>query len=754
MQGEDLASEKGQGAHTNSQPPNAERHEFILSPADLRKIFFKRRFVILGCLLACIAIAAVLTFITTPMYEAVARIDINPSRSANLGISDLLESKPGGDMAESTRLLTEVRILQSESVLEAVIRAQNLFAKEPFSEAFKKNPYTPGNELTPLERYRLIKILRTHLQVMAIPNTDIVEIHYRDPNPVQSGQIANAVVDQYLELDLRSRYEGTLRISNWLSGQMSERKTHAAEAQRALAQFQRANNLIGIDTEGSNLVTDSLRIVNEQLIQAEADRIVKEARFRLAQTRNPELLVSVAPTTTLVTLRSQQAQLMVEAAQLRAKYGADYPRVREVEKQLAAVQIDIDGEITNLLKRFEEEYNAAVNTQALLQDRLNQAKQEAFRVSDSSADYEILKHEAESTADLYDALQMKLKEASVTAGLNSNNVNLVDKAAVPALPVSPIRRNNYGYGALIGLFLGIVAAIALESMDDTIQTSEDAEAIAGLPSLAVVPRFSSQGKPAKGKDGKAVEPVSPEVANLAPELVSYTVPQSIGAEAFRTLRSSILMSSADSPARLILITSSFAAEGKSTIAANLAVSFARRDARVLLVDTDLRRGTLHLKFRMPNREGLSTLLVRSSGESAYQSPIPDLPNLFVLPRGPIAPNPGEILASHHMEALLEQWKIEYDHVILDSAPLLPVADTLSIAPLADSTVIVVRAATTRKKALLRVKSLLRRAQARVTGIVVNDVDLRLENYYTYSKKYGYDYASNYGAGYGVRDNEE
>jgi succinoglycan biosynthesis transport protein ExoP len=755
MQGEDLASDKGQGAQTTSQPQNMERNEFALTPTDLRKIFFKRRFVILGFLFAGIVIAAVITFLTIPVYEAIARVDINPSRSTNIGISDLLGSKPGGDMAESTRLLTEVRIMQSDTVIESVIQSQSLYTKPPFAKIFAKSPYTPGKPLTPVQRYLLIKTFRGNLQIQSIPNTDLVEIHYLDPSPVQAGDVANAVVDQYMELDLRSRYEGTLRISNWLSAQMSELKTHASDAQRKLAQFQRTNNLIGMDngdgSTGGGLVGDSLRIVNEQLIQAQADRIVKEARYRLAQTRNPELLVSVAPTTTLVTLRSQQAQLMVEAAQLKAKYGTDYPRVREVEKQLSSVQADIDVEITNLLKRFEEEYNAAVKTQALLQEQLDQAKKEAFRVSDSSADYEILKREAESTADLYDALQMKLKEASVTAGLNSNNVNIVDVASVPARPVSPIKRKNYGYGALIGLFLGLLTAIGLESMDDTIQTSEDAEAIAGLPALAVVPRFSSAGKAEKGKESIGDRP---EIAGFAAELVSLAAPQSIGAEAFRTLRSSILMSSADSPGRLILITSSFAAEGKSTIAANLAISFARRDAKVLLVDTDLRRGTLHLKLRTPNREGLSTVLVRSSGESAYQTPVPELPNFTVLPRGPIAPNPGEILASHHMEALLEQWKIEYDHVILDSAPLLPVADTLSIAPFVDSIVVVVRAATTRKKALLRVKALLRRAHARITGIVVNDVDLRLENYYTYSKKYGYDYASNYGAGYGVSDNEE
>lgn len=751
MQGEDLASDKGQGANTTSPPQSIERNEFVLTPGDFRKIVFKRRFVILGFLFAGVLIGATITFLATPVYEAICRVDINPSRSTNIGISDIIDSKAGGDISESTRLLTEVRILQSDTVIEAVIRSQNLFTKEPFSKVFKKSPYSPEKDLTPLQRYSLIKTFRGHLQIVSIPNTDLVEIHYRDPDPAQAGKIANAVVDQYMELDLRSRYDGTLRVSNWLSGQMSELKAHAADSQRKLAQFQRANNLIGIDSDGNSLVSDTLRIVNEQLNQAQADRIVKEARYRLAQTRNPELLVSVAPTTTLVTLRSQQAQLLVEAAQLKSKYGVDYPRVREVQKQLAAVQSDIDTEINNLLKRFEEEYNAAVKTQALLQDQLDKQKTEAFRVSDSSADYQILKREAESTADLYDALQMKLKEASVTAGLNSNNVNIVDYASVPALPVSPIKRNNYGYGALIGLFFGLATAIGLESMDDTIQTSEDAEAIASLASLAVVPRFSSVAKPAKTQSGEAAQTAT---AGFAPELVSLSAPQSIGAEAFRTLRSSILMSSADSPGRLMLITSSFAAEGKSTIAANLAISFARREAKVLLVDTDLRRGTLHLKFRIPNREGLSTLLVRSSGESAYQTPIPDMPNFFILPRGPIAPNPGEILASHHMEALLEQWKIEFDHVILDSAPILPVADTLAIAPLADSTVIVVRAATTRKKALLRMKAMLRRAQARIVGIVVNDIDLRLENYYTYSKKYGYDYTSNYGSGYGVSENEK
>ena len=236
--------------------------------------------------------------------------------------------------------------------------------------------------------------------------------------------------------------------------------------------------------------------------------------------------------------------------------------------------------------------------------------------------------------------------------------------------------------------------------------------------------------------------------------MSYVDPQSIAAEGFRTLRSSILLSAVDHEPKLLLITSSFAAEGKSTSAANLAISFAQRSARVLLVDTDLRKGTLHMKFRLSNRVGLSTLLSRESGNEAYEHPLPDLPNLTVLSRGPIAPNPGEMLASRAMEEMLTQWRGEYEHIILDSSPILAVADTLSLAPQVDAALIVVRSGVTRKRALVRVREQLRRASARVLGTVINDVDLRMENYYTYSKRYDYGYKSNYGAGYGVTDDEK
>lgn len=723
----------------------------VLTPGDVRKIIIKRKWVILGCILLGLLIAGYFAFLTVPLYEAVAQVDIDLGRSTNIGINDLIEQNLAGEDATSERLQTEISIMRSNTVALDVINTLDLYHKAPFSEAFKASPY--NGHLTPTQRTALLSMFSGNLKIMLVPGTNLVEIRFRNPDPKIATAITNAILDAYMERDLRARFEGTNRVSNWLSQQLSALKKQVEDSQQQVAQYQKANNLIGLNADGQTLVTDSLQTVNQQLAEAQADRIVKEARYRLAQTRNPELLVSVAPGTTLTSLREQQSELMVQYAQLKSKYGPNWPKVKEAEKQLADVQSSIDTEINNLTNRFEEEYNASVKTENLLHDRLEQIKSEAYKANESTAEFEILKHGAESASDLYDALQTKLKEAGITAGLNSNDIDVVDRAAVPSLPVSPKKRRDLLVGLAAGLFIGIIAALFLESLDDTIRTSDDSEAISGLPSLAVIPHFDVLKRIGTSQaETTAIE--KERNSRVSGDLISYTDPQSIIAEGFRTLRSSLLLSAVDREPRLILLTSSFASEGKSTCAANLAISFARRSARVLLVDSDLRKGTLHLKFKTSNRAGLSTLLSRESGSEVYEQPLPDLPNLTVITRGPIAPNPGEMLASRSMEDLLLQWRLEYDHVIFDTSPVLAVSDTLSLAPLVDAVFILVRSGVTRKKALSRVRDLLRRANARVLGTVVNDVDLRLENYYTYSKRYDYDYNKSYGAGYGVTDEEK
>jgi polysaccharide biosynthesis transport protein len=724
----------------------------VMTPGDFRKILIKRKWIILLGLVIGVGYAIYYIVTTVPQYEAIARLHIDLSRSTNIGIEDLIEQKLGGGEDSSEKLQTEIRIMQSESVVLEVVDTLDLYHKPPFSNLFRTQPY--NGQLTPVQRFQLIHAFLGATKVLVLPNTEVVEVHFQNQDPVVAMNAANSIVDAYLDRDIKSRFEGTTRISNWLTKQLTTVKRQVEDSQKSLTDYQRQNNLLSIDTEGGSLLTDSLRTVNQQVAEAEADRIVKEARYKMALTRNPDLLISVAPGTVLGSLRSQQAELLVQAAQLKSKFGPDYPKVRELDKQLASVQADIDSEINDLTKRFTEEYNAAVKTESLMQARLNAIKQEAYKENESAAQFDILKHSAESASELYDGLQMKLKEAGITAGLNSNNVDVIDRASIPPFPVLPKKRSALMFGFVGGLIGGIALAFLFESLDDTIRTSDDAEAISQLPTLAVIPHFVITGRKSSPPTSSAGKAEQQRLLKVSPDLVSYVDPQSIAAEGYRTLRSSILLSAVDREPKLLLITSSFAAEGKSTCSANLAISFAQRSARVLLVDTDLRKGTLHMKFRLSNRAGLSTLLSRESGSESYEHPLPDLPNLTVLSRGPIAPNPGEMLASRAMEEMLAQWRTEYEHIILDTSPVLAVADTLSLAPQADTALILVRSGVTRKRALIRVREQLRRASARLLGTVINDVDLRMENYYTYSNRYGYGYKSNYGAGYGVTDDKK
>ncbi len=744
MEGPAVVSERQAAAGPLLAPEQA-----IITPSDVRKVLIKRKWLILAGIVVGLAFAAVYILTTIPQYEAAALIDVNEGKQSNIGITDLVQEEQGGLEASLVRIATEIAIMQSDTVSLAVIDSLDLYHKEPFAQVFVRTPYK--GTLTPGQRLDILAIFKGSTKITTKPGTDLVQVSFRNQSPTVAAAVANMIVDRYMDRSLRVRYEGTERISNWLAKQLDNLKQQATESQDALARYQKENNLIGVDSNGSgeDLVVDNLRIANQQLSEAQADRVVKEARYRMAMTRNPELLLSVAPSATLSQLQQQEAALTVQQAQLQSKFGPAWPRLREIQSSLTQVRKDIDSEITTMQRRFEAEYNTAVSTENLLKGRLEDAKQQAYQQNRTSAEYQILRHGADSASDLYDALQTRLKEAGVTAGLNANQIDVVDHATTPALPVFPVKRNDAGIGLGAGLVLGLALALFAETIDDTIRTSDDAESVTGLPALAVIPHFDPAQKKVVAAPGTpAAEAERERMARVSPDLISYTEPQSYVSEGFRTLRSSILLSAVDRDPKLLLMTSSFATEGKSTCAANLAISFARRSARVLLVDTDLRKGTLHMKFRTSNRFGLSTMLIREGEGSGYERPLPDLPNLTLVTRGPVTVNPGEALASRSMEELLQRWRAEYDHIILDTSPVLAVADTLSLAPQVDGCFILVRSGVTRKKALLRVREQMRRVNARVQGIIVNDVDLRLENYYTYSKRYNYSYNSTYGAGYG------
>jgi capsular exopolysaccharide synthesis family protein len=716
-----------------------------LSLMDVWRTLMKQRFTILALTVVSLAAAAFYSFRTKPVYESVSRIEINPNRTPNLGLQSLIEE--GGNAQGPAPLQTQLLVLQSDTVILQTAQSLDLISKvraAAHKEGSSVEP-PPSAELSPRERRALIGFIKGGLSVRAVAGTQMVEIRYRNNDPRLATDVVNKLVEMYIDEDLRSKFDRTMHVSIWLQKQLDGLKQEASDAQRRLADYQKEHNIVGTGTdETSNLTMQNLAQISGDLESAEADRIVKEARMREFGSKDPDLVALTGDNGELAALRSQLSSLQVQRAELASKYGEHHPRMQELKAQIDKMQASIDSEVKLAKRQVNDEYQGSLRVEQMLRQRLAAQEEDAYRLNEGQAQYTILRHEAELNRDLYDALQMRLKEASVMAGLSATDITVVDRAEVPFIPVAPRKTLSLLLGLLGGLLGGTVLAFVLESIDDRLQTSEEVESVSTLASLATIPHIASEVAKRKHEE---VEDAASDTLRFRQQLTALNNPKSVGAEAYRGLRSSLLLSSIDKPPRVIVVTSAFPGEGKTTTAANCAIVLAQRGERVLLVDADLRRGSLDRVFGLADRNrGLSTVLAQPSAHRELPVPLPELPTLHVLGTGPRPPNPAEMLSSNRMEEQLRQWMQEFDRVVLDTAPVLAVSDTQALAVLADTVVLVARAGMTRKRALLRARDLLWRINSPLAGVVVNDVDMRLENFYTYRYgMYGYNY------GYGYRD---
>ena len=697
-----------------------EQHSF----SAMWQTVVKRKLIVIATTALIFTLIAVHTFRIKPVYESAVRLQIDPSRSSNLGLEDVINERIGSEDVD-TRMQTEVKLIQSDSVAARVIASLGLTKRPEFSgKGALTMQQTDVKAMSPWQREGMLGAFHRALTVRIVPNTQLVEILCRSTDPKLATDVANAVAEQYMQRNFQAHYEGAVQVSRWLAQQMEELQGKAVDAQQKLAEFQKNHNILG-ESENDNIVTDRLKLLNQQVTEAEADRIVKEAKHRMAETGDPELISSTVPTPTLQLLRAQETELKAQVAQMNSKFGSGYPKVRELQVQLAKLDSAIRTEIENVGKRLNDDYLTAAKTEGLLRDQFSAQKSAAYKLNEQAVQYSVLKHEVETSRELYDTLQVKLKVAGVTAGLNSSYISVVDPAEIPATPIEPKVRSNLAVGLFSGLLSGLLLAFLTESFDDTVSTSSELETFTGLPVLSIIPVYS----PPRGK-GAAL------VAHTPVPIVAKH-PRSQAAEAFRGLRTSILLSTPDRQPKVIAVVSSIAGEGKTTVAANLGVSFAQRGESVLLIDADLRRSALHSQFGVPySPAGISTVLTQQTNGNGILSPLESLPKLKLLPAGPHPPNPAELLGSNRMMEMLGGYSAEYDRIILDTPPILSVADALALSNLADAVVLVIRSGVARRKAVLRVRDLLLRSKANLVGIVFNCVNLQRENYYGYSQLYG------------------
>jgi capsular exopolysaccharide synthesis family protein len=715
--------------------------------SDLIRVFRRRKQIILTSLIVVVLLGGLYCALKTRRYEATADLAINPEGSDALDMGDITASLGGGGLGFDQKLETQVRILKSDSLAWTVIGALRLDKQPTFAGKRKFaffGRYRVGNapddveQTGPQRRNELLARFRGALTVQTITRTQAVEITFRNADANLAREIVNHLVSAYTQRTFMTRYNDTMKASDWLSGQLVQLKSTIQESQARLSQLQKKTGIFGTD-ENDNLVLSRLNDLSKELTDAEADRIVKEAKYRVAQSGNPELLGTIVPDSVLPVLRGQQADLKTQLAQANSEYGPQYPKVIQLSDQLAQVEKSLQTEIEDIQERFRTDYEVSAGAEKQLQSAFDGQKQQAYKMSEGLDQYGILKREVESGNDLYEDLLKKLKEAGVVASLKAATVDVIDPATLPTRPVEPNTSLVLALSILLGLAAGIACTFAAESLDNLIRSPEEVEILTGAPLFGMIPHIKGMlphSEPGRIKTSGQEGASHNWDGSKQGSLVTVLRPNSQASEGFRSLRTALLLASAGTPPKTVLIASALPGEGKTTVSMNVAAALTQRSARVLLVDADLRRGVLAERLEMAKNPGLSGSLTGAANWRDVVEALPNAPNLFVLQAGPRPPNSAELLGSVQMHELLEEWKSAYDHVIIDSAPCLVVTDAVLVAQKTDVVLLVSRLAVTPRRALHRASELLQSGDGHLTGIVVNDVRVA-EHYYGYGYGYGY-----------------
>ena len=703
---------------------------------DYWPIILRHKWTILSAMLVALIVGAVVSFSTTPVYEAVGRVVINREGADTAGLKN---SDAGGSDAFDDYMVamdTQTHVLQSDAIAKLVIRRLNLDTDPAFAgrgSVLANSTSAAPSETREIEPHReagLVAKFHGSLQISSIPRTRLLEIRFSSTDPVLAAKAVNSLIDTYIEQNYKTRLDATMRTSDWLAQQLSELQMKVEESQEKLVRYQKEHGILGID-EKENIITSKLDELNKELTAAEADRMQKESVYRLASSGEPDLLSNLDPSSPLDKLRTQEQDLHRQLAQAGVHFQPTYPKVVELNEQLAAVQADIKAEINRIATKYEKNYLAALGREKLLRASLENQKTEENKLNESGIEYSLLKRDVESNRQLYEGLLQKLKEAGVMTGLRSSNVRIVDPASTPTAPSTPNIPRNLMMSLALGLVGGLSLAFILESRDNTVHSLEQVRVITALPSLAVIPlSFRSSSR-------SLSLPLAKGLAHSA-GAVAATRPKSEIAEAYRALRTSILLSKTGRSAKVLMVTSALPQEGKTTTSVNLAIVLAQQGARVLLIEADMRRAGISHILHLKSDIGLSTIL----GEVNIPDPeeailsVPDVPNLKVLPAGPVALHPSEMLSSPRMRDLLQSLEPEFDHIIIDTPPVLSVTDAALLSALADSTLLVIRAGVTSRAALRRAHDVLAHVDARIMGVILNAADFNEPDRSYYGGRYG------------------
>jgi capsular exopolysaccharide synthesis family protein len=587
------------------------------------------------------------------------------------------------------------------------------------------------------------------LEVKPVPRTRLVKVAVSTPAPELSTQVVNAHVKAYIQQGVNLRIQANEEAQGFLEEKLVELKERVEKSEAALNSYRRDKGILSLDDK-ENIIVDRLSDLNKLLTAAEADKISSEAQLHLIRKRAYDSLPEIISNPLIQSLKGQQTTLQGEYAQLADRFKPDYPRLSQLRAQLAEIQQRLSREMQKVAASLESTYQAAETREKGLRAKMEEQKAATLKLKDDSVNYAILAREVDTNRQLYDSVLQRMKEMGVAAEVRTSNVSIIDPGEPPLRPSRPRKLLSLLLSSVVGLMGGIGLAFFLEYLDNSLRNPEEAERYLGLPNLAVVPDFlraNRHGDPepkaflsvvqeaARRISGKLAQEQLPTPDQ---ELVIFHHPFSVVTEAYRTLRTAILLSRAGEAPRTVLFTSAAAGEGKTVTTVNLATIFAQMDLRVLVIDADLRRPRCHQVLRAPNGAGLTELLTGQREVSEIIKPTAT-ENLFLLSSGAVPPNPAELIGSRKMHDTLKILQGDYDCVFIDSPPVMPVSDTLLLSTAVDGVVLVINGQGTPRQLVREAQSRLTYARAKILGVVLNRVNMQAGDY----PYYYYHYASYY-----------
>lgn len=763
---------------------------------EWRRILYRHKWLILSIILVAIPFTTIQAFRAKSIYQATTTIEVRPEASSLAKAGELLLlDTSSGTKAEAViiksqpvlkRAVTSLKldsnpkfmdVTKKRSVLEALFAMKgnaaekksllpqntenevdpilgvsatpNLKKAAEANEAAAADEILPGSKLDGhiLEPY--LDTLSDNLKVEGVRETRLIKISFTHTDPEIAAQVANGVANSFIAHNFESKTERFTNTSNWLEESTRKLKAQVEQAEQNLANYSREKNLFSLEGK-ENLTATKMAGLHDQVMRAETDRLLKQSLYEEVKRGRVGQLPEAFSDPKTAELRKNLNDLAVSASQLSVKFGAKHPKLQEIRQQMATIQEQLDANKSMLEERLRADYERAVRDENSLKAALSSAKAEAVQQNQAAIQYSVLQQDLTTAKALYTDFLNKTSQANIQRAEQFNNVRLIEAAEAPRLPVGPKRGRTILLGFLLSLVCGFGLAYLLENLNTAIRSVEDVTRATSLPTLAVIPTLAEITAAAK-RQGRsepklmATREINDSIEQLRdfhhkPMLADSLKKFSAAAEAYRMLRTSVLLSTAGHPPKVMMFTSGQPGDGKTTTTFNTAIALTQLNAEVVIVDCDMRKPRIHKVAQLHKTEGLSTYLTRGGDLDKLITKMP-IPHLSVLPCGHIPPNPSELISSEKMKELLRELSARYDYVIIDSPPLVTVTDPMILSTMVDGVIIVVKSGQSKSELVRRAAQDLASVGAKVLGVVLNDFNLKQEGYdYYYYYRYYSDYS--------------